>query len=89
VRSPYLDVPTARWFVASSGPGLCFLLGYVEPFAAPVLRSLYVRHGKYVEQVVTATLRSVIHRYITPDDALDIIRHAQRSGVPEAADIPD
>lgn len=89
VRSPYLDVPTARWFVASSGPGLCFLLGYVEPFDEPMLRSLYVRHGRYVDAVIRATVRSVLHRYITADDGLDIIRHAQRSGVPESADIPD
>jgi hypothetical protein len=89
VRSPYLDVPTARWFVASSGPGLCFLLGYVEPFDGPLLRSLYVRHGTYVDAVIRATVRSVLHRYITAEDGLDIIRHAQRSGVPESADIPD
>ena len=89
VRSPYLDVPTARWFVASSGPGLCFLLGFVEPFDEPQLRSLYVRHARYVEEVIRETLRSVLHRYITADDGLDIIRHAQRSDVPDSADIPD
>jgi hypothetical protein len=61
----------------------------VEPFDEPLLRSLYPRHSKYVDRLMIATLRSIIHRYITPDDGLAIIQHAQRSGVPESADIPD
>ena len=88
VRSSYLDVPTAQWFVASSGPGLCFLLGYVHPFDEVQLTSLYSRHSRYVEKVSGTTLRLVIERYITLEDGLEIIRHARRSGVPESADIP-
>jgi hypothetical protein len=88
VRSPYLDVPTAQWFVGSSGPGLCFLLGFVRPLDAAQLTALYPRHRRYVDQVIISTLGLVIHRYLTLEDGLEIIAHARASGVPAAADIP-
>lgn len=88
VRSAYLDVPTAQWFVGSSGPGLCFLLGYVHPFDEQQLTSLYPRRSRYVTRVIATTLSLVIERYITLEDGLEIIHHAQKSDVPASADIP-
>lgn len=88
VRPSYLDVPTAQWFVGSSGPGLCFLLGFVQPLAPAQLAQLYPRHAAYVDKVVAATLKLMFDRYLTFEDGLQIIQDAVRSGVPAQADIP-
>jgi Alpha/beta hydrolase domain len=88
VRSPYLDVPTAQWFVSSPGPGLGFLIGYVHPFDEQHLRPLYSSHDRYVDQVITSTRQLVLQRYITREDGEEIIRHAENSDVPILADIP-
>jgi hypothetical protein len=88
VRSPYLDVPTAQWFVASPGGGLNFLLGYVHPFDGQHLKQLYSSHERYVDNVVNATRELVLERYITREDGSAIIRHAKNSDVPTLADIP-
>jgi hypothetical protein len=88
VRPSFLDVPTAQWFVGSSGPGLCFLLGYVHPFDEEQLEQLYRRHRLYVDEVIITTFKLIFQRYITLEDGLEIIREAQESEVPRAADIP-
>jgi hypothetical protein len=88
VRSPYVDVPTAHWFVGSAGPGLCFLLGYVHPFTETEMTPLYSDHQVYVGRVIADIFRLVVQRYLTLEDGLDIIHHAQESGVPVTADIP-
>jgi hypothetical protein len=90
VRTPYVDVPTAQWFVGSPSTtsSLCFLLGYVQPFDKTQLEALYGDHEAYVKQVVEDTLRLVARRYLTFADGQYMIRHAQQSSVPAAADIP-
>ena len=88
VRSPYLDVPTAQWFVGSQGPGISFLLGYVHPFDGQHLKPLYGNHERYVDDVIKATRRLVLQRYLTREDGEEIIRQAKHSDVPTLADIP-
>jgi Alpha/beta hydrolase domain len=88
VRSSYLDVPTAQWFVGSPGTGLNFLLGYVHPFDEQHLKPLYSSHERYVDEVTDEVHKLVIHRYITREDGAEIIRHAKDSDVPTLADIP-
>ena len=88
VRPSFLDVPTAQWFVGSSGPGLCFLLGHVDPFDEAQLGQLYPRHKVYVDKVIAATFRLIFQRLVTLEDGLEIIREARRSDVPDGADIP-
>jgi hypothetical protein len=88
VRSAYLDVPTAQWFVGSPGTGLNFLLGYVHPFDEQQLKPLYSSHQRYVDEVVDVTHKLVNQRYITREDGAEIIRHAKNSDVPTLADIP-
>jgi hypothetical protein len=88
VRSPYLDVPTAQWFAGSPGSGLNFLLGYVHPFDGQHLKPLYDSHERYVDDVVDATRRLVLQRYLTRDDGEEISRQAKNSDVPTLADIP-
>jgi hypothetical protein len=88
VRTPYVDVPTAQWFVGSPGGGLCFLLGYVQPFDATQMEAIYKDHEAYVGRVIGDTLHLVAERYLTFEDGQKIIREAQQSGVPATADIP-
>jgi hypothetical protein len=83
-----LDVPTARWFAGSPGPGLNFLIGYVNPFDGQHLKPLYGSHQRYIDQVVNSTRSLVLQRYITREDGEEIIRHAKNSDVPTLADIP-
>src|SRR5208282_84580 len=59
VRTPYVDVPTAQWFPASTGPGLCYLLGYDQPFDATQMEALYKNHQAYVGRVIGDTLSLV------------------------------
>jgi hypothetical protein len=88
VRSSYVDVPTAHWFVGSAGAGLCFLLGYVHPFDEAEMKPLYPDHGVYAGKVIADIFKLVVERYITLEDGLEIINHARQSGVPDTADIP-
>jgi hypothetical protein len=34
-----MDVPPAQWFVGRTGPGFCFLLGNMHPFASEPSRA--------------------------------------------------
>ena len=88
VRTPYVDVPTAQWFSASTGPGLCYLIGYDQPFAETQLETLYPNKEAYLKLVLADTAQLVEQRYITPEDGLKIIQEARQSTVPAAADIP-
>jgi hypothetical protein len=85
LRSPYLDVPTAQWFASSPGSGLNFLIGYVHPFDEQRLKPLYISHEHYVADVINTTRALESQRYITHEDAEEIVRHAKNSDVPTLA----
>jgi hypothetical protein len=88
VRSSYLDVPNARWFYASPGTGLNFLIGYVDPFDTQQLQPLYNSHQDYVGKVNDDTRKLVNQGYILREDGDKIIQHAMSSDVPILPDVP-
>ncbi|MGH8261469.1 MAG: alpha/beta hydrolase domain-containing protein, partial [Steroidobacteraceae bacterium] len=50
VRTPSVDVPTARWIGARSGPFVCLFRGYVYDFPNAELKRLYGTHEGYVRR---------------------------------------
>jgi len=82
VRSPALDVPTARYHARMSGPGICELWGYREPFDEAQLKSLYPIHEDYVSKVRASVADLVAHRWLTPRDGERIITAASAAQVP-------
>ena len=78
VRTPYVDVPTARWVGAKSGPFVCLFHGYKFPFDGTRLRQLYGTRAGYVKSVATSVKSLVTQRWLTSVDGDSIIRDAQR-----------
>jgi len=68
VRSPALDVPTARYYARMSGPAICELWGYREPFGSAQLKSLYPTHEDYVSKVRGSVAELVANRWLTARD---------------------
>jgi hypothetical protein len=82
LRSPYVDVPTSTWFGSSTGASFCFIAGHEVPFDRATLEALYPTHGAYVRAVVRDAGRLVADRFLTPVDALRLIREAAQADVP-------
>jgi hypothetical protein len=51
VRTPYVDVPTARWIGAKTGGFQCLFQGYKHEFDKAELKRLYGNHDGYVAKV--------------------------------------
>jgi hypothetical protein len=68
VRTPQIDVPTARWVGAKTGAFQCMFDGYTYPFDAAKLRSLYESRDDYVAKVRASVERLVRERWLTPED---------------------
>jgi hypothetical protein len=83
VRTPYVDVPTARWVGAKAGPFRCLFLGYRIDFDQAKLRSLYKDHDDYVNKVRASASRLEQARWLTHADAAEIVREAERSATPK------
>jgi hypothetical protein len=83
VRTPYVDVPTARWVGAKAGPFRCLFVGYKFELGQAKLRSLYKNHDDYVSKVRASASRLERERWLTPDDAAAIVREAERSPTPK------
>ncbi len=81
-RTPYVDVPTARWVGAKSGPFVCLFHGYKFPFDAVRLRQLYGSHAGYVKAVRASVKALVVERWLTPSDGERIIEEAEGADVP-------
>jgi hypothetical protein len=78
VRTPYVDVPTARWVGAKSGQAFqCMFLGYKLPFDAAKLKEIHGDRTRYVERVRESAARLEKERWITPEDAKEIVREAE------------
>jgi hypothetical protein len=69
IRSPYSDVPVARYLTASGGPGNCRELGSTHPLRWSELEQLYGNHAGYLQRVNAATDRMLREQWITPSDA--------------------
>jgi hypothetical protein len=82
VRTPALDVPIARYHARMSGPGICELWGYREPFDAAQLKSLYPTHADYLSKVRTSVAALVAARWLTSRDGDRIIAAASAAVIP-------
>jgi hypothetical protein len=82
VRTPYVDVPTARWIGAKSGPFICLFHGYKLPFDAERLRSLYPNHAGYFSSIKASVNALVAQRWLTARDGKKIIQEAQGAAIP-------
>lgn len=82
VRTPALEVPIARYHARMSGPGICELWGYREPFNSAQLKSLYSTHQQYVSKVRKSVAGLVAQRWLTPRDGDRIITAASAAPVP-------
>ena len=83
VRTPYVDVPTARWVGAKAGPFRCLFVGYKIGFDQAKLRSLYQDRDDYVSKVRASASQLERQRWLTADDAADIVREAEGSPMPK------
>lgn len=82
VRTPALEVPVARYHARMSGPGICELWGYREPFSAAQLKSLYPTHPEYVSRIRASVAKLVDAHWLTPRDGARIIAAADAAQVP-------
>ena len=82
VRTPYVDVPTARWIGAKVGPFQCMFQGYKYPFEKSKLKRLYGTHEAYVAKVRASAVALEAQGWLTPTDAVAIIQEAEQSEVP-------
>lgn len=72
VRSPYVDVPRARYVTTTGGPGGCQNLGYSEPFGWSRLEEIYGDFDAYAGQVGASVEELVAGRWLTPEDGARI-----------------
>jgi alpha/beta hydrolase family protein len=82
VRTPALDVPTARYYPRMPGPGVCELWGYREPLTTAQLKSLYPTHEKYLAALRANVADRVAERWLTPRDGERIIAAASTAPIP-------
>lgn len=78
VRTPAVDVPLARYVGAKTGAFRCMFEGYRYPFDATRLKQLYPTKEAYVEQVRRSADRLLRDRWLTPADAAEIVREAEK-----------
>ena len=69
IRSPYSDVPVARYLTASGGPGNCREFGSTTPLSWTELEKLYGNHANYVKKVNEAVDKMVAGKWVTEADA--------------------
>lgn len=79
IRSPWVDVPTARHSgLGNSGGPLGFLAGSTEPFDAATLQRLYPGgRADYLRRFETALTRALKAGFILPADRADILALAE------------
>lgn len=78
VRSPAVEVPTARWVGAKSGGFSCMFIGYKYPFSPAQLAQLYPNQAAYRSSLRAAVARLSAGRWLTPEDADEILRDASK-----------
>ncbi|MBV9507503.1 MAG: hypothetical protein JO323_21115 [Acidobacteriia bacterium] len=72
VRTFYVDVPTATYYMSSPGPGNCGEFGRSAPFEWSRLESIYGNYKNYAGKVVQSVDRSQKERWFTDYDARKI-----------------
>ncbi|MGH9641662.1 MAG: alpha/beta hydrolase domain-containing protein, partial [Terriglobales bacterium] len=69
VRTPYVDVPTARWIGAKTGAFQCLFQGYKYELGKAERKRLYGNHDRYVAQVRADAAKLEAQHWLTPTDA--------------------
>jgi hypothetical protein len=69
IRTPYLEVPVARYVTSSPGPGNCPEIGHVERFDAARLRMLYGSFDTYAAKVRASIAKLTSDGWLTKADA--------------------
>jgi hypothetical protein len=86
VRSPYVDVPVARFSGENSseddGKSICFLFGTTEMLDDAILKSLYSDHDAYVAAVADAAREAVDKGFLLSEDEELIVKAARASDIP-------
>jgi len=80
VRTPYVEVPVATYFVTSPGPGTCAELGHKVAFERSRISGLYPDANAYGGKVTQATDRLVREGWLTDSDGRKI--RSELSAVP-------
>lgn len=83
VRTPYVDEPVSSRVAEGTN---CFLWGYQVPLSQSTLKALYGNHDTYVRHVTAETFDLLQERWITDDDAVQLINQASNSSVPAPLD---
>jgi hypothetical protein len=74
LRTPYLDVPTARFVTTSPGPGNCPEIGHIEPFDAARLAKTYGTFDGYAARVRRSITQRAAQGWLTRSDAAALTR---------------
>ncbi|WOB08860.1 alpha/beta hydrolase domain-containing protein [Piscinibacter gummiphilus] len=82
LRSPFVDVPTARWNGSSTGASFCFIAGHEVPFEAALLQQLYRNDLDYDLRVAANVKRLLRERFLTRADASKLVVDAVRLDIP-------
>lgn len=80
VRTPYVEVPEATYFVTSPGPGTCAELGHSVSLDHSRLAGMYPDAKTYTHKIAQATNRLVKEGWLTKSDGRKI--EAQSNAVP-------
>ena len=80
VRTPYVEVPVASYFVTSPGPGTCGELGHQVVLEPSRLTSMYPDAKTYTSKVGQVTNRLVKDGWLTESDGRKI--KSELSAVP-------
>jgi hypothetical protein len=80
VRTPYVEVPVATYFVTSPGPGTCGELGHKVGFERSRIAELYPEANSYSSKVIQATDRLLREGWLIDSDGRKI--RSELSAVP-------
>jgi hypothetical protein len=69
VRTPYVDVPVAKYVVSSPGPGNCPEIGHTERFEPARLQMLYGSFDAYAAKVRASIAKRSGEGWLTKADA--------------------
>ncbi|HSU89316.1 MAG TPA: alpha/beta hydrolase domain-containing protein [Terriglobia bacterium] len=69
VRTAYIDVPDATYFMSSPGPGTCREMGHKVPYDAARITELYGSRRGYVSRFTETVDRLVKERWLIEGDA--------------------
>lgn len=76
VRTPQLEVPVARYYHRMTGPGICELWGYRQPFETSLLEDLYPTGEAYLSQFEESVNALVADHWIEAEDGRELVRRA-------------